>query len=263
MDRETFYRITIGILALVIVIMGAVIIMRKPPKPSPPRITKPTKAYKGKIAIVIDDLGYNSDNINIISGLKYPLTFSILPNLNYSKALAQKLHEKGFEIILHLPMEPKEKVALEDNTLLTAMDEAQIREIINADLASVLYSKGVSNHMGSLATENEKIMRVIFEELAKKRLYFLDSFVIGNSLGADLANKLRIKFAKRDVFLDNNLDALYIKQQIDQLKTRARSHGYAIGIGHDRRITLEVLKEVMPELAKEGYRFVFVSDLVR
>jgi polysaccharide deacetylase 2 family uncharacterized protein YibQ len=40
-------------------------------------------------------------------------------------------------------------------------------------------------------------------------------------------------------------------------------YGQAIGIGHDRKITLEVLKEVMPSIEKEGYKFVFVSELIR
>jgi len=40
-------------------------------------------------------------------------------------------------------------------------------------------------------------------------------------------------------------------------------YGHAIGIGHDRKVTLEVLKEVMPELDREGFKFVFVSELVK
>jgi polysaccharide deacetylase 2 family uncharacterized protein YibQ len=39
--------------------------------------------------------------------------------------------------------------------------------------------------------------------------------------------------------------------------------GSAVGIGHDRKITLEVLRDVMPQLAKEGYKLVFVSELAQ
>jgi hypothetical protein len=143
------------------------------------------------------------------------------------------------------------------------MDEAKIKEIIDLDLSSIQFAKGVSNHMGSKATEDPKTMNIIFNELKNKHLYFLDSFVTGKSVGQELANKINIKFAKRDVFLDNVLDAKYIRQQIYQLKIKARQKGEAIGIGHDRKITLEILKEVMPELEKEGYKFVFVSELVK
>ncbi len=94
-------------------------------------------------------------------------------------------------------------------------------------------------------------------------MYFLDSFVSSASVCANLAKEIVVGFARRDVFLDNVLDREYIKSQISKLKAKAATRGYAIGIGHDRRVTLEVLAEVMPEIEKEGYKFVFVSDLVK
>jgi hypothetical protein len=218
---------------------------------------------KGKIAVVIDDLGYNSNNLAIMKNIKYPMTFSVLPGLSYSQTLARELHRRGFEIILHLPMEPWEKFNMENNTILTSMDETRIKEIIDTDLVAVPYAKGVSNHMGSKVTEDAGTMAIIFNELENRHLYFLDSLVTAKSMGQELADKINLKFAKRDVFLDNIQDAKYIRQQIRQLKIKARDKREAIAIGHDRKVTLEILKEVMPELAKEGYKFVFVSDLVK
>ena len=263
MHRETIYKIIIGVLAVVVIILAGILIFRKPPRAVPAKITKVTKAIKGRVAIVIDDLGYNLDNLHVLEEIKYPLTLSILPNLSYSKDAAEKLHQRGFEIILHLPMEPHEKARLENNTILTSMDESRIREIIETDLSSISYARGVSNHMGSLATEDMKIMDITFAELKNKGLYFLDSFVTGNSIAMPLAQKSAVRFARRDVFLDNNLDDKYIRQQIYRLKIKARLKGQAVGIGHDRKLTLKVLKEVMPEISQEGYKFVFVSELVR
>jgi hypothetical protein len=265
MTKEQGYKITIGILSIIIVLLVTFIIFNIPRKPALkiPKIPKLTKAIKARIAVVIDDLGYNSNNLSILEDIKYPMTFSVLPGINYSGSLARELSQRGFEIILHLPLEPHENQAVENNTILTSMDEAKIKEIIDLDLSSIQFAKGVSNHMGSKATEDPKTMNIIFNELKNKHLYFLDSFVTGKSVGQELANKINIKFAKRDVFLDNVLDAKYIRQQIYQLKIKARQKGEAIGIGHDRKITLEILKEVMPELEKEGYKFVFVSELVK
>jgi hypothetical protein len=74
---------------------------------------------------------------------------------------------------------------------------------------------------------------------------------------------MQIAFANRDVFLDNREEPEYIMGQINKLKNIAKVYGRAIGIGHDRKVTLEVLKGAMPELEKEGYKFVFVSELLR
>jgi polysaccharide deacetylase 2 family uncharacterized protein YibQ len=256
--KDLGYKIAIGVLVLVIILQWVFIITR--PKIVPPRIPV---AVKGKIAIVIDDWGYNLNNLHIIEQIKEPLNCSVLPNLAYSRRVAEELHSRGFQIILHLPMEPHEKYKLEKDTILTSMDETTIRDIVERDLASIVYAKGVSNHMGSRATEDTRTMGIVFKELKKRHLYFLDSFVSSKSVCFELARKMGLGFAKRDVFLDNKEEPRYIKQQIYKLKLKAKIYGHAIGIGHDRKITLEVLRETMPELEKEGYKFVFVSELVK
>ena len=257
MRKEQRYKITITILSIIIVLQGVFIILSRPKKVP----TRPV-AIKGKIAIVIDDWGYNINNLNIVDQIKYPFTASILPNLSYSNRVARELHSRSFEIILHLPMEPQERYRLEKNTIMTAENEGLIKNIIGRDLANIVYAKGVSNHMGSRATEDYRTMEIVFKELKKRHLYFLDSMVSSKSVCFSLARKIGLDFAKRDVFLDNTEDPVYIRGQIYKLKMKSKYYGQAIGIGHDRRVTLEVLKEVMPELEKEGYKLVFLSELV-
>ncbi|MCM8780086.1 MAG: divergent polysaccharide deacetylase family protein, partial [Candidatus Omnitrophica bacterium] len=62
---------------------------------------------------------------------------------------------------------------------------------------------------------------------------------------------------------DNESDPAYIRAQLQELKDLAQSRGWAIGIGHARKATLEVLKEEMPKLQKEGFKFVKISELVK
>ncbi len=229
----------------------------------PKKIIKKPEIPKGKIAIVIDDWGYNLDNLYLVDQIKYPFTASVLPRLGHSRAVAEELHKRGFEVILHLPMEPHEKFRLEKNTILASMEEREIINIAGGDLTDIHYAIGVSNHMGSKATEDSRTMSIVLNELKKRGLFFLDSFVSPKSVCSNLAAKLHVGFAKRDVFLDNIEEPGYIKGQIYKLKRKAKMSGQAIGIGHDRRTTLEVLKEVMPELDREGYKFVFVSELIK
>jgi uncharacterized protein len=267
-NKERFYKTVIVILLALILVMGLVMFLRKPPsitKITPPRkITRPAKITGAKIAIVIDDAGNSRANFGIIEGLKkYPVTFSIIPGLNFSEEAARELSSLGFQVILHLPMEPKEKTNMEPNTIMTTMDESQITSIVEHDLAATPQVKGVNNHMGSRVTEDAKSLSIVLDLIKKKHLFFLDSFVTVNSLAKQMAGEKKIRFVKRDVFLDNYPDQAYIRQQIEQLKKKARINGQAVGIGHDRKNTLEVLKEEMPGMENEGYKFVFVSDLAR
>lgn len=261
MNRYTKYKVIIAVLSLIIILQGIFLVRILAKKPK----IKAAAAIKPRIAIVLDDWGYNLNNLHFLNEIPYPLTISILPNLTYSKLIAREINNKGREIILHLPLEPtpSEVMRLERNTILTNMDAKQIRDIFIEDLNSIVYARGVSNHMGSKATSDPAVMEVIFREMHKKNLYFLDSMVSKKSVCEKLARKRDVKFAKRDIFLDNESDPAYIKGQINKLRLRALRLGYAVAVGHDRMITLEVLKEVMPQLEKDGFQFVFVSDLAK
>jgi len=264
MQIKQRYRIVVLVLSILLVIESVALIFLLARRPAP--LKKPPEAalpIKGRIAIVIDDWGYNRDNLYILEQIKSPFTASVLPRLNYSAEVAQELHNRGFQVILHLPMEPHEKYRLEKNTILTSLQEKEIINIIGRDLTDIHYAVGVSNHMGSKATEDLRTMSAVLKELKKRNLFFLDSFVSSKTVCSQAAAKLRLGFAKRDVFLDNREDPEYIKGQILKLKKKAQLYGHAIGIGHDRKLTLEVLKETMPELEREGYKFVFVSELVK
>ncbi|MDP2766649.1 MAG: divergent polysaccharide deacetylase family protein [Candidatus Methanoperedens sp.] len=256
MKNKTFK--VAGIILLLFVFIALVLIpihkkasLRKAPKRG------------GRIAIVIDDWGYSLNNLLIIEQIKQPLTCAILPGLKNSNLVMQKLNSLCFEIILHLPMEPKEKYHLENNTITLGMDAGEIENIFEKDLSSVAFAKGISNHMGSRITEDKKASAMVMAEAKKRKLYFFDSFVTNKSVCPALAKQIKIRFAKRDVFLDNQNDFEYIKRQLIKLKNLAGRHGTAIGIGHDRQNTLLVLKEMLPSLEKEGYKFVFLSQVVQ
>lgn len=253
-------KLLVGVIAALALLLFIALIL---PPISKRASAKKTPLKKAKIAIVIDDWGYHLDNLPIIKGIKVPLTCAILPNLKNSKAVARELNNFGFEIILHLPMEPKEKYNLEENTITSGMNEEQIRKILDTGLGSVIFAKGMNNHMGSRITENSKISTTIMSEAKRRNLYFLDSYVTAQSVCRQIAFKLKVKFARRDVFLDNQNDPAYIKEQLIKLTKLAAKRGSAIGIGHDRKNTLRVLREMVPILKKEGYQFVFASELAR
>lgn len=256
MKNRTFKVVGVVLLLLVFIALILTPLHKRPP-------VKKLRRPAGRIAIVIDDWGYTLNNLPIIEQIKQPLTCAILPNLKNSVPVMQKLNKLGFEIMLHLPMEPKEQYQLEPDTITSSMGANQINKILDMDLASVYLAKGVNNHMGSRVTEDSKVSAMVMNAVKNRKLYFLDSFVTNKSACPALARSIKVRFAKRDVFLDNQNDFEYIKGQLIKLKNLARRQGAAIGIGHDRKGTLLALKEMLPQLEKEGYKFVFLSQVVR
>jgi uncharacterized protein len=261
--------IAIIVLSAIVLVQGVLLLRFWPRKPKPaikvaivPAV--PEKA-KAKIAIVLDDWGYNIRNDDFLANFDYPITISILPHLPYSSQIAYLANKYNHEVILHLPMEPHERkeIRLEKQVVFTHMDEKEIIQTFDDALKSVPFASGVNNHMGSKATEDERVMVILLGQLKKRKLFFLDSFVTPYSVGERLADRMNVKFAQRDIFLDNQADYKYIAGQLQALVKKARKKGFAIGVGHDRQLTLQVIRDMAPELEKQGVRLVFVSDLVR
>ena len=218
---------------------------------------------RGRIAIVIDDCGYGTEHLDTLRRIHVPLTLAILPFLDYSKEIAEFAHRHNFEVIIHMPMEPKNKegLTLEPQTLMTSMSRGAVERIMAEAFDELVYARGINNHMGSKATEDEVFMGKVFGFLKKKDMFFLDSFVTPKSVCSSLAFKRKIKFARRAIFLDNSSRPESIKKQLYALASRAERLGAAIGIGHDRENTLQILQQEIPVLQEKGYRFVFVSEL--
>ena len=217
-----------------------------------------------KVAIVLDDFGYTMENVKPLFDIGLPVTFSILPNLKYSSIISKEAHERGYEVILHLPLEPHRKDVTEEvNTINSRLPKREVLARLESDMESVPDLVGVSNHMGSQSTEERELMAIIFRTLKDKGLFFLDSYVTNKSVCEEVAQKLGLRFAKRSVFLDNTLEEEHVKNQIYRLKVKAFATGSAVAIGHDRRVTVKVLSEEMPALEKEGIRFVKVSELAK
>lgn len=262
--RKNYHHAVIAALILVIVVQSLIIlIFLKHPVEKKIKHVPLHTAVKARIAIVLDDWGYNQENLASLKQIPYPLTLAVLPNLSFSRSVGVYGHSLGKQIILHLPMEPHESVNLEKNTIMTFMDDKHIEEILAQDLGSIPYVRGVSNHMGSKAVENKNTIFAVFKEIRKRKLFFLDSYVSLKSVCYENALSLRLPIVKRDIFIDNESDPSLIRRQLYKLRAKALKQGCAVGIGHDRKNTLLVLREVMPEMEDEGYKFVFVSDLVR
>lgn len=223
----------------------------------------PSKYFRPKIAIIIDDLGYESDLAFEFLDFDFPITFSILPYGPFTEIISQKAIINGHEVLLHLPMEPKNYPSIDPGpgALLLSMKEKEICSTLEQALLEVNGISGISNHMGSSFTENREKMGIVLKELKKKGLCFIDSRTTSGTVGFQEAIKMGVPTASRNVFLDNDLDIKAIEMQIQRLLNIARHSGSAIAIGHPHKETFEVLKEYFPKI-KNDFELVPVSELI-
>jgi polysaccharide deacetylase 2 family uncharacterized protein YibQ len=225
--------------------------------------SRPSTPSLPRVAIVIDDLGYNPRIDAAFIKLTAPISFSFLPFGPHTKETAALAHNCGKDILLHLPMEaassPESKVG--PGALFLNMDGNTIAAQIQADMEAVPYVKGINNHMGSKFTADAGKMEIVLREIQKKGLFYLDSRTTPLTKGLSVARSLGVRSAERDVFLDNKQEANAIRAQIARLISEAHTHGSAIGIGHSHPVTYQVLKKDLPVLKKQ-VKIVPVSELV-
>ncbi len=218
-----------------------------------------------KIAFVIDDWGYSTHNCGILSEIKAPLAVSILPNLRHSLDVVKCAQKADKNIMLHLPMQPYfNHDAYPVNYLLTTtMSPNKVESILEEILRKMPEVEGVNNHMGSKAMEDKRLVRLVFRHLKKHQLFFVDSMTSPHhSYGMESADEYGLPFGQRDVFLDNVNTREAILKQFDELMNKASKKGYAIAIGHDRELTMMMIKEEAPILQKHGFIIVSVQELL-
>lgn len=225
------------------------------------------KRPKAVIALVIDDLAGGDLGRKEIMSIKRPLTLSVLPRRKLSTQLAEEAYRKGYQVFLHLPMEPDQGRPewLGEGAITTMMPIPEVRKTFLTDLSDVPHAVGFNNHMGSKVSKREDILYEILSIAKQKRLLVVDSKTTNDSIIPNVAKKLNMQVLQRTVFLDVNSTSIdYVKKQIQKLAEIAMEKGSGIGIGHVGIIgknTPEGINEMLPWLDEQGIEIVFVSEL--
>ena len=222
-----------------------------------------------KIALIIDDFGYQR-NIFTEGFMTFgeKLTLAVIPGLRYSALLHSEGVDAGHEVIIHMPMEPENYNGRndEDYILLYGMNREDVVSRIRSAFQELPRAVGMNNHEGSLGTRDTTLLAYLADELKEREKFFIDSYTTPDTQADRIMRKLGVSTVGRDVFLDNRDDKRSIRRQLQILAARARSRGYAVGIGHvgaSHLNTLEVLREEIPKLKDQGFEFIFVSEIVR
>lgn len=223
-----------------------------------------TAESRGTLYIVVDDVGYHTQNLKLFLRLPIPITFAVLPKLPDTSVAVELIDGAGAEYILHQPMEPLGKEDPGPGALTTKMNDKEVREVISENLKDLPNAHGINNHMGSKLTADPKLMDEVLALIGEKKLFFLDSRTTADTVAKEYARAHRVAFAERNVFLDNESTEKYIVEALEEGTRIADERGYAVLIGHVWSKELyEVLEEHHNELREQGYSFDLVTNLFR
>lgn len=298
--RSFFFRpaaIILAVLTTLLLVLGSIYLVRvqqwfssgapeekrltvkKPPFPTPeypvkikelpetPRESPSVLTHREgpQVAIIVDDLGADLEMMQNFIDLRINLTAAILPNVPNAREVAELAHAEGLEILLHMPMEPKNfpKDDPGDKALMVNLSEREVQERLRSYLQNVPWVAGANNHMGSRFTEDREGMKEVLQILREEGIFFIDSRTSPESVAIAEAKQMGISYGERDLFLDNELKEEAIRQQIRKLLTLAKKKGRAIGICHPHQETYAALKKEAQNFAASGVKIVPVSRLLQ
>ncbi len=236
-------------------------IARQTPKPPPVPVPK---GGRPRVAIIIDDIGYDRQLLRKLLAFDIPLTFAVLPQSPFFQSSVKAIRARGREIMLHQPMEPEEYPQVDPGpgALLASMSPDDLIDQLNRNLDALPGVKGVNNHMGSRLTAESTRMYQVFSVLKERQLFFVDSRSTVATVCRPSASMFQVPFAERDIFLDHFQEAGFVRKQFKALMHEADKHGQAVAIGHPYPVTVDVFQEFLPTL-KKRVTLVSASEIVR
>jgi hypothetical protein len=219
-----------------------------------------------RLALIIDDFGYSYGEVaRAFLELDVDLTITVIPGGAFSRRIAREARAAGKDLLLHLPMEPLEYPEKDPGpgAIFVEQTDEEIRALVREALGRLDDVDGVNNHMGSRAMQDERVVRIVLEEVSSRGIFFLDSKTVSGRIARSIAREIGARSLENDLFWDTGYDGPEeIREKLDRLMEKALRRGYAIGIGHPRAVTLEALREKIPKMQELGIRLVSIGDLV-
>lgn len=220
-----------------------------------------------RVAIIVDDFGNNMRGTEEMFKLPVKITVAVMPFLPTSVQDARRAHELGFDVLVHLPMEPKHGKPewLGPGAVLTGMSDAEVRQRVEAALDHVPYAVGINNHMGSKVTGDERVMGIVLAVCKERGLFFVDSHTNYRSVAGRMARELGLPPVENHIFLDDVHSVSHVAKQMKLVQERAVNQRYCVTIGHVGIQGKETAAGIRSGIAgmKNDVEFIGISELVR
>jgi uncharacterized protein len=219
-----------------------------------------------QIALVIDDFGNAMGGTEEMLHLPIPFTAAVMPFMPTTKADAIAAHRLGHDVIIHMPMEPNrgQRSWLGPGAITTDLSDEEIRKRVEEAVRDVPHAIGMNNHMGSRATADRRVMRIVLEVCKEHGLFFLDSRTTGRSVIPALGEEIGVPVIERNgVFLDEVYTYAHIARQLVLLDKQLDAQTASIAIGHvgpPGKKTAAALLEAIPRLQRKA-AFLRLSDM--
>jgi polysaccharide deacetylase 2 family uncharacterized protein YibQ len=215
-----------------------------------------------RVAIVFEHAGPSLADLAPIYAMHQPFALGIFPQMRYSAQIARDAAAHGLVPVLHLPMEPRHPADMGQvpGAVWVKMTDAEITRIVEDDLASAPGVVGVSNHAGSRATADRRVMMAVLRAVKAKGLWFEENRTTPLSVATEVAASLGIRTVLITTYLDD--PPVDIEGKVRALIDAAKRQGAAAAAAHITTGTPRIVQRLLPEFQRAGIIFVPITDFL-
>jgi polysaccharide deacetylase 2 family uncharacterized protein YibQ len=225
-----------------------------------------------RIALVLE--GFAREGADSLATVALDLAFefsgAVLANGDDPKAWAKRLLDANREVVAHVPMEPMNypNTSPGSDAILVDMSSGHIRRLVRKHLGNTRRPVAYLPYMGGMALQDAQVMELVMRELEGEEVAYLEPAGLPSSTGLEVAAEADVPFLRLDGHLDsraasNRRAKREIGRRLRDVADTARRRGFASCSAWLDASLIEVLEKEVPNLEKQGVRFVPLSSLLR
>ncbi len=235
------------------------------PSSSPLRSVSLQQGVK-KASLALVFVGVGPDTKTLLRALKvFPkqVSFSFAPFTPEVSEWVLKVHQRGFEVFLDLPLESSEFPQLNKGPYTLLKDAPESENL--SKLALILEKGGdeivgLYGFMGSRICDSKKDMYPILKTLKKKGYMFL-GHKTPHSCIKSMSHLLNLPYVQTTQFLEGDVSEENLKENLQNLENKARKQGVVVGVGYLQEASFETLKTWLETLHERGIDLIPLSKI--
>jgi polysaccharide deacetylase 2 family uncharacterized protein YibQ len=221
-----------------------------------------------RVALVLYGFGDDPEDAETFFRLAAPFAVAIVAGDPHSGALFRGAHAASREVVVQLPLEPVNypQVNPGAGTVLVTMKPAVITGLTRRYLDQASPVVAVSNHMGSLATQDMAVMGAVFRELKRRRVPFMHVTPAAGAVCKTLAADVGVAYLEPDAMLDGEARQprpKKLEQRWAEILKRAKTRGRLVAWVRATPLTRQWLPKAASPKKLDGVDLVPLSALLR
>ncbi|WP_161958838.1 divergent polysaccharide deacetylase family protein [Ferruginivarius sediminum] len=220
-----------------------------------------------RIAVVVRGLGLSSAATEAaIERLPGTISLSFTPYARRAAEWSARARAGGHEVLMDLPMEPRDFPALDPGPQALMTEAAQQRNLDRLDWALSRGREvvGAVAQMGSRFMASKQAAEPIMRELRARGLMFVDNGTANPPAALRIARRIDLPHALNDRTIDDGqVSRPAVEARLVEIERIAQQEGLAVALAHPYPVVLDLLATWSQDLDERGFALVPITEAVQ